>query len=142
MTTENFSALEPLVHYLKLEGERPYLCGSRCQSCGHTFVGERQVCANCTSRDRMTSVQLAETGRLYDFTVVYRSFPGVKTPFVDAIVDLDDGSHLKGTLLNVDPDPNADLYDLPVTVVYREAHPVNADGKQYFSYFFVPTAEA
>ena len=29
---------------------------------------------------------LAETGKLYDFTVVHRSFPGVKTPFVDAIV--------------------------------------------------------
>ncbi|PKP68149.1 MAG: hypothetical protein CVT83_06435, partial [Alphaproteobacteria bacterium HGW-Alphaproteobacteria-5] len=72
------------------EDGKPYLAGSRCEACGQIFVGERGICIKCTARDRMVPLRLAETGKLYDFTVIYRSFPGVDVPFVDAIVDLDD----------------------------------------------------
>jgi uncharacterized OB-fold protein len=86
----------------------------------------------------MSPTRLSETGKLYDFTIVYRSFPGVDTPFVDAIVDLDDGAHLKGTLLDIDPNPDSIQFDMPVKIVYREVEPVNAKGTPYLSYFFVP----
>lgn len=129
---------EPLVPYLKTGEHGPFLAGSRCDACGHVFVGEREVCAKCTARNRMSSVKLAETGRLYAFTVVHRSFPGVDTPFVDAIVDLDDGAHLKGTLLEVAPDPERIAFGMPVRIVYREAVPANAGGRPYLNYFFVP----
>jgi uncharacterized OB-fold protein len=76
--------------------------------------------------------------KLYAFTIVHRSFPGVTTPFVDAVVDLDDGAHLKGTLLDVEPDPEKIPFDLPVRIVYREATPINAKGKPYLTYYFVP----
>ena len=74
----------------------PYLAGSRCAACGHVFVGARQVCAGCFARGQMTDVRLAERGKLYTYAIVHRSFPGVETPFVDIIVDLADGSHIKG----------------------------------------------
>ena len=139
MTTDATGDAPPIVPFLKRAANGlPYLAGSRCEACGHVFVGERTVCAKCAARDRMVAVRLAETGKLYDFSVVHRSFPGVKTPFVDAIVDLDDGSHIKGTLLDVDPDPKSIAFDLPVRIVYREAVPVNAAGKPYLTYFFVP----
>ena len=138
MSTEKPIEVQPLVPYLKTDGEAPYLSGSRCGDCGHVFVGERDICAKCTARGKMKSVHLSETGKLYDFTVVYRSFPGVDTPFVDAIVDLDDGSHLKGTLLEVDPNPETIQFDMPVKIVYREAIPPNAEGTPYLNYFFVP----
>ena len=137
MSIEQATELQPIVPYLKKEGADCYLAGSQCEACGHVFVGEREVCAKCTARGRMKAVRLAETGSLYDFTVVYRSFPGVDTPFIDAIVDLDDGAHLKGTLLEVEPDPARISFDMPVKIVYREAKPVNAD-EPYLSYFFVP----
>ncbi|MGE0621246.1 MAG: Zn-ribbon domain-containing OB-fold protein [Pseudomonadales bacterium] len=129
---------EPLVSFLEVGEDGPYLIGSRCEACGHLFVGRREVCAKCTARDRMSSVRLAETGRLYAFTVVHRSFPGVQTPFVDAIVDLDDGAHLKGTLLEVGSDPARIPFDLPVRIVFREAVPSGSDGTPYLTYFFVP----
>jgi len=130
----------PIVPFLKRDGDRPYLEGSRCQICGHTFVGERTVCARCTGRDSMTRVRLAETGKVYVSTVVYRSFPGVDTPFVDVIVDLDDGAHLKGTLVGVEPDPKSLQPDLPVKVIYREAHPPNRPTETYLTYYFAPAA--
>lgn len=118
----------------------PYIAGSRCRACGHIAVGERDTCARCTARGQMEAVRVATTGRLYDFTVVYRSFPGVKVPFVDAIVDLDDGAHLKGTLLEVEPDPATIEFDMPVRLVFREAVPAGAD-KPYLTFAFVPAGD-
>ena len=128
----------PLVPYLKVENGKPFISGARCEACGHVFVGEREVCAKCTARGRMKPVHIAETGKLYAFTIVERSFPGVQVPFVDAVVDMDDGSHLKGTLLDVAPDPEKLAFDLPVKLVYREAVPINTKGKPYLTYYFVP----
>jgi uncharacterized OB-fold protein len=128
----------PLVPFLKRDGDRPYLAGSKCQACGHTYVGERTICAQCSSRGRMAAVRLAETGTVYVSTVVYRSFPGVDTPFVDAIVDLDDGAHLKGTLIGVEPDPAKLPPGLRVKVVYREVRPPNRPGTPYLAYAFAP----
>jgi uncharacterized OB-fold protein len=126
----------PLVQFLKRSASgAAYLAGSKCQACGHVFAGERQVCANCTARGQMLPVQLAETGKLYVYTIVHRSFPGVKTPFIDAIVDLDDGSHLKGTLLQAEPDPGALAFDMKVKIIYQEA---NSEGQPYLTYAFVP----
>lgn len=127
----------PILPIIKHGATGPYLAGSRCGACGHTFAGERETCAKCTARGRMEPVRLAETGRLFTFTVVERSFPGVATPFIDAIVDLDDGGHLKGTLTGIAPDPAAIPFDLPVRVEFREAVPVGAD-RPYLTYVFVP----
>lgn len=116
---------------------RPYLEGSRCRSCGYTYVGRRSNCARCYARDSMDDIKLAATGKLFTWSIVNRSFPGVQTPFIDAIVDLADGAHIKGILRGVDPDPAKIAYDLPVRVVFDEVVPVGAD-KPYLAYFFEP----
>lgn len=133
------AAAPPLVPYIKTapDGEH-YLAGSRCGGCGEIFVGERTVCPRCCARDRMVGVRLAGTGTVYAFTIVERSFPGVVTPFVDVIVDLDDGAHLKATLGGVQPVPEAIMFDMPVRVVFEEVVPVNADGARHLSYSVVP----
>ncbi|HMT43208.1 MAG TPA: OB-fold domain-containing protein [Chakrabartia sp.] len=128
---------DPILPIIKTEGDTPYLAGSRCGACGQIFVGERDVCAKCTARGQMAPIKLAETGALYAYTVVERSFPGVAVPFIDAVVDLDDGSHLKGTLMGVDPDPATIPFGLKVKIAWREAVPVGAD-KPYLTYVFVP----
>ena len=136
--TEQAAGIPPIAPFLKRDADKPYLAGSKCRACGHVFVGDRTVCAKCTARDQMDAVHLAETGKVYVYTVVYRSFPGVKTPFIDVIVDLDDGAHIKGTLLGVEPVPTAIPFDLPVKVVYREAVPANEPGQPYLTYAFEP----
>ena len=115
----------------------PYLQGTRCGGCGHTFVGERSVCAKCYARDKMAAVHLAEKGKLYSFSIVHRSFPGVETPFIDVIIDLADGAHIKGILRGVEPDPAKVVFDMPVKIEYREIVPPGAKEK-YLTYNFVP----
>lgn len=85
----------------------------------------------------MQPVKLAETGRIYTWSIIYRSFPGIDTPFIDVIVDLDDGAHIKGILKGVDPDPQTDYFDMPVQVDFQEMIPPGAD-ERYLVYYFQP----
>ena len=116
-----------------------HLVGSRCTCCDAIMPGDRSACAACGTRRKLESIRLAEHGRLYSYTIVHRSFPGVTTPFVAAIVQLDGGATLKGTLLDVTPDPHALRFDMPVEIVYRDSGQKAADGSSFLSYYFVPS---
>ena len=130
----------PAVEYLKLpEDGDPYLEGHKCQSCGATFLGERSVCSKCGARDQMQAVRLPNTGSLYSYCIVHRSFPGIEVPYVSAIVDLDDGTAIKGNLINIEPDPDKIEFGMPVEVVFDDAlGRKDRDGNAYMAYFFQP----
>ena len=132
-------ALKPAVAWVKIsEGGEPRLEGQCCAGCGEIYLEPRRACPRCHSRAPMAAKTLATTGRLYNYTVVHRSFPGVKTPYVSAIVDLDDGAVIKGNLIDVDPRPEALDFGMPVKVVFREADRTDDKGGRYLAYFFVP----
>ena len=130
----------PAVPYLKIpEGGSPYLEGQKCGNCGSTFLGERSVCSKCGARDQMSAVILPNSGKLYSYSIVYRSFPGIDVPYISAIVDLDDGTAIKGNLINVEPEPENIEFDMPVDVVFADAlGRKDADGNSYLSFFFQP----
>jgi len=95
-------APRPAVPYIHVAADGSCaLAGSRCEACGAVYAGEREVCAACCARGRMRSIALATQGRVHTFTTVCRSFPGVPVPFVMAVVDLDGGPALRGTLAGV-----------------------------------------
>lgn len=130
----------PAVPYLKVpEDGDPYLEGHKCAACGATYLGERSVCSKCGARDQMETVTLPNSGKLYAYSIVHRSFPGIEVPYVSAVVDLDDGTAIKGNLINVDPDPEAIAFDMPVEVVFADAlGRKDKQGNSYLSYFFQP----
>ncbi len=136
---ENAEALAPsIASHISRDGDgKPYLTGTKCSSCGHVFVGGREVCAKCYARSGLEPVRLAETGTIYTWSIIYRSFPGIETPFIDVIVDLEDGAHIKGILKGVEPDPEAQYFDMPVRVQYEEMVPPGAD-EEYLVYYFYP----
>lgn len=130
----------PVVEYLKIpdDGE-PYLEGHKCASCGAIFLGARAVCSKCGARDQMSAVQLGNSGKLYSYSIVHRSFPGIEVPYVSAVVDLDDGVAIKGNLIGVEPDPEKIAFDMPVDVVFDDAlGRKDKEGNSYLSYFFKP----
>jgi hypothetical protein len=142
---ESFVVGEPLKLVMPYQafGEdgRPYLAGTKCGHCGQVFLGARENCAKCATRGEMAPVTLATTGRLYNFTVVSRSLPGVTVPFISAIVDLDGGGTVKGNLLEVEPDPDKIEFGMPVEMVFRSAELAIASGAGYISHFFVPAGK-
>ena len=56
----------PVVDYLEVpkDGD-PYLEGHKCKNCGSIFLGKRNVCSNCFSRDSMETVKLSNNCLLY-----------------------------------------------------------------------------
>ena len=132
----------PAVDYLKIPDDGdPYLEGHKCGSCGATFLGDRTVCSKCGARDQIEAVKLPDTGNLYVYSIVHRSFPGIEVPYVSAVVDLDDGTAIKGNLINVEPDPEKIPFGMPVEVVFDDAlGRKDRDGNSYLSYFFQPRA--
>ena len=130
----------PAVGYLKIpEDGDPYLEAYKCGNCRAIFLGERSVCSKCFTRDKMSAIRLEETGTLYSFSVVYRSFPGIDVPYVSAIVDLDGGGTVKGNLINIDPDPDKIDFGMKVKLTYQDAlGRKDKDGNSYLSYFFEP----
>lgn len=132
----------PVVDWLKLpEKGDPYLEGHKCKSCGALFLGERSVCSKCGARDQMEVVKLANKGKLYSYSIVHRSFPGIEVPYISAVVDLEGGGTVKGNLINIDPEPDKIEFDMPVEVVFKDAlGRKDQDGNSYISYFFQPAA--
>ena len=135
--------LKPATAYLDFNDQgEPYLQGVRCSECGQTYLGERDHCAKCAARDCMSQVDLGTSGRLYNYTIVYRSYPGIKVPFVSAVVDLDSGCTVKGNLLDIEPSPETVSFDMPVELVFRGAELATPAGEGFISHFFVPAKVA
>ncbi|MDB5576304.1 MAG: putative nucleic-acid-binding protein [Bradyrhizobium sp.] len=83
----------------------------------------------------MECIALGTSGTLYNYTVVHRSLPGVPTPFVSAVIDLDGGGSIKA---NLDA-PAADLrFGMPVKAIFEKLGQVDVKGRAYFGFRFVP----
>ena len=130
----------PVVDYLKLpENGDPFLEGHKCSKCNAMFLGERKVCSSCFSRDTLEAVKLNNTGKLYSYSIVCRSFTVIDVPYISALVDLDGGGTIKGNLIDVEPDPEKIKFDMPVEIIFDDAlGRKDADGNSYISYFFKP----
>jgi uncharacterized OB-fold protein len=132
----------PVVPWLKdAASNDPYLEGHQCGECNAIFLGERSICSKCGARDKMGTTRLSSKGKLYSFSIVYRSFPGIQVPYISAIVDLEGGGTIKGNLIDVEPDPENVKFDMEVDVVFEDAlGRKDSDGNSYISYFFKPSA--
>ena len=129
----------PVVPFLKIpEKGEPYLEGSRCSSCKSIFLGPRDVCAKCGARKQLEPIKLANKGELYVYSITHRSFPGIETPYVSAVVDLDGGGTVKGNLIGIEPDPKKIKMGMKVDVVYKIAPRKDREGNEYLTYYFQP----
>lgn len=115
--------------------------GYRCQACRAAFPEPTMACRACASRTPPAPFRAAQSGRLYTWSVVHRSYPGIAVPFVSAIVDLDDGLTLKGTLREVDV---ADLREgLAVRLVMDDCGGAkDQQGVPYAGFHFEPAGDA
>ncbi|MCP4007317.1 MAG: Zn-ribbon domain-containing OB-fold protein [bacterium] len=129
----------PIVPFLKIpDSGDPYLEGSECKKCKAVFLGSRSVCSSCGARDQLAVKKLSNRGELYVFSITYRSFPGIETPYVSAVVDLDGGGTVKGNLIDIEPDPEKIKMGMPVELIYEIAPRKDREGNEYLTYYFKP----
>lgn len=93
----------PLVDYLVL-GDEPHLVANECVSCGARFFDRRNACAGCFGQE-FREVDVPTDGELCSFTIVSFAAPGVKVPFVAAVVDCH-GTSVRGNVIGVEPTPD------------------------------------
>jgi hypothetical protein len=127
----------PFLHLGEGPGDKPYLSGYRCGSCGTTYLSRRVACAKCATEGGFQQVKLKDRGKLYVYTIVHQSAPGVATPFISAIVDLDEGVAVRCTLIDVDADPAKLRFDMPVEMVTKTVR-TDKEGKEVVAFFFRP----
>ena len=126
-------------NYIRQENGEYFLSGLKCKGCNSIFLEDRSSCGKCFARDCFVELKLANTGKLYSYSIVHRSFPGADVPYVSAIVDLDGGGTVKGNLVDVDLDPKNISFDMKVKIIFKDAlGRKDKDGNSYISFFFAP----
>jgi uncharacterized OB-fold protein len=96
----------PIVDYLVLDDGAPYLVANESTESGALYFDRRNADAR-SGKPGFRRRRVADTGVVRTFTVVHRAAPGVPTPYVSAVVDLDGGGVVKANLVNVEPAPDA-----------------------------------
>ena len=141
MTTASLVAPKPGTGVIRISADgRPSIEGFRCAACEGAFTEATMACRRCASRAAPEPFRAVETGKVYSWSVVHRSYPGIAVPFVSAIVDLDDGLTLKGTLRS---DPAAVRQGMPVALVFDDAGGAHdKDGVPYVGFHFVSQGDA
>lgn len=89
----------------------------RCSDCEHYQFYPRPVCLSCNSSN-VAMVESGGRGIVYSFTVIHRGpYEDVPSPYVVAIVNLDEGVRLLSNIVGCDP---ADVRcDMPVQVKFE-----------------------
>jgi uncharacterized OB-fold protein len=120
-------------HLVEREGDRIWLRGGKCRSCGELSYPLAELCWHCRA-EAMEPVRLSRNGKLYAFSVVHAAPKGWLVPYVLGYVDLDDGIRVVGQIAG---DPQNLRPDMEVHLdigIIRNA----ADGTPVYSYVFAP----
>jgi uncharacterized OB-fold protein len=92
----------------------------RCNSCGRAYFFPRPFCPRCSSRD-VEWFTASGRGRLYSYVINYRPAMGFHdwTPYVIAVVELEEGPRLMTNIIGVEPTPDNLPIDLPLQVTWE-----------------------
>lgn len=89
------------------EGLRQHrLMTPRCESCGRHWFPPSRLCPHCGS-DRSAWADVSGRGKVYSFVIYHRVYhPGFadETPYVVAVIELDEGPRMISNVTGVAPD--------------------------------------
>jgi uncharacterized OB-fold protein len=93
----------------------------KCKACGKLHFFPRPFCPHCFSWD-LEWVRCSGKGKLYSFLINHRPAPGFEeeTPYVIAVVELDEGPRMLSNLIDIEPTPEAVQVDMPVEVLFQD----------------------
>lgn len=133
----------PILPIFKLQ-PKPHLVGSKC-SCGAIFLDtKRLACSKCGATGPFQQVDLSTKGKVWVFSVIHQSFPGIKTPYVTAVVDLPEGVSVKSNLIDVDPEElqknPQKAFGMPVELVATQVA-TDRQGNPVMAFQFKPSKE-
>jgi uncharacterized protein len=126
----------PIVGYLVIDEGPAHLQAWEAVDSGALYFDRRNADAKGGGTE-FRRKRLGSTGKVRSFTIVHRAVPGVATPYVSAIVDLDGGGVVKTNLVNVAVDPEAVQLGMPVKMTTFVAG-TDDDGTEAVAFAFEP----
>ena len=93
-----------------------------CRSCDQAYFYPRDICPLCFSRDT-DWIQSNGVGTVHTFSIVHRGPTAAfrdRTPYVAAMVELEDGVRMPTNLVEVEPDPSVIKIGMAVEVVFED----------------------
>jgi uncharacterized OB-fold protein len=134
----------PIVPHLRLPeapGEKAYIAGVKCRSCGAAFLGTRMVCGKCSAVEDFDELRFSDHGTLRAFTIVYQTAPGIDVPFIAAVIELPEGAAVKCNLGGVEPDGEKVAALLGKRLeMYTETVRTDQEGNDVVAFKFRPAA--
>ncbi|HLW70266.1 MAG TPA: OB-fold domain-containing protein [Candidatus Binataceae bacterium] len=132
----------PILPILKLQ-PKPHLVAIKCGGCGALFLDlKRLACSKCGAAGNFQQIDLSDKGKVWVFSVIHQSFPGIKTPYVTAIIDLPEGISVKSNLIDVDPEDlqknPGQAFGMPVELVVN-AVAKDRQGNEVMAFQFRPS---
>lgn len=107
-----------------------------CEACGRYVLYPRPRCPHCHG-GLLRWVRASGRGTLHSYVVNYLAAPGWEgqTPYVIAVVELEEGPRMLSNLVGVAPQPELLALDMPLEVVFErrgeevlpQFRPVGAD---------------
>lgn len=130
--TSETTFFHPDLFVVPTDGEKPYLLGYKCESCGKVWFPRLDTCPNCWSNTKQ--IKLSKTGKLYSYSVIHVGPKEIKAPYVIGYVDLPENLRVFAQI-KIDQDKVKCGMDVEVT-----DGPIRLEenGTRVISYMFKP----
>ena len=114
------------------------LIGTKCLNCSEIYFPPRNLCPRCRRMSKIEEFKLQGRGEVVTYTVIHAAPEGfhAQTPYIMAIVKLDEGPSL--TTQIVDCDINEIEIGMKVEAVFRKIQEDGNAGLIYYGYKFKP----
>lgn len=112
------------------------LVGTKCNKCDSVFFPPRSVCPECRSVGKLESFSLDGTGNIVSYTEVRAPPEGFEdeTPYIIAIVELDEGPKITGQITGYKPEETK--IGRRVKVIFRRVGEEGSRGIIHYGYKF------
>lgn len=134
------SGFVPAIREIRLTQDGPVLLGCRCTDCNQKYLEEPMQCLRCFGSN-LEQFAIGGAGKIDSYTVVFRSFRGIKTPFVMVLVKTDDGICLRGNIADADVDDMPVLFGARVKLSFVDTGQTDRDGRRFLAYAFTLDGE-
>ncbi len=126
-----------VARFWRKQQNRYNLIGTRCTTCGKYFYPPRGFCPDCRREGKIVDHQFKGTGKVVTYSIIRSSSGNFKllTPYVLAIIELDEGTRLTSHLVC---DIDQVYIGMPVRRVFRKLGEDGSSGAIFYGTKFVP----
>lgn len=130
-----------IARHWRLKAQRYQLVGEVCPKCQAKIFPPRDVCPECSDKEKQPTYTFSGKGEVYSYTTVHKAPEGYESmaPYTVALVKLEEGTLITAQLTDVQPEEVC--MGMPVEMVTRKLSVQGEEGLIIYGYKFRPQLE-